>query len=224
MDLAALRARTRLISGIEMESLRSDPEVDDVINDVYQEFLDAERWPFLEDVDTFPTVAGTADYALPAGIEKPRTVTLELEDGPTVLTEVSHSWVDRNVDGDDTDEPVAYARTGSGITLAPTPDAVYTVQVRGYATRTDLTLDTDEPIFEERFHKGVAYAAAAVLLSEEGQRDRAEAAITQAATTLERMKSFYLESADEMPVVLGAGRILSLRSTQGRLWPGRGGL
>lgn len=221
MDLEALRTRTRTISGIEMESLRSNAEVNDVINDVYLELLDSELWPFLEIAVTQSTVAGTDTYSFPT-VARIRTVTLELDDGPHPLSEVSKRFIDRNVNGEDTDEPVAYARSGStSIVLAPTPDAVYDLRVAGYMAPTALSVDTDEPVFEERFHAIVAYAAAAVLLQEEGQTERADQAVARVGSFLDRMRRFYLESADDAEVVMGRGRAPILHNTEGRLWPWR---
>lgn len=221
MDRAAIRARARTISGIEMETLRSDSDFNSVINEFYQELLDAEPWPFLEAVGTITTVAGTSDYFLPEGVRRARTVTLESSNGPSELVEVTQSWLDRSIDGSSHGEPLAYARTGSGLTLAPTPGQVYTIQVRGYSSATTLSADSDEPLFDVSYHPAVAYGAAAVILSEEGQHERAEQAMVRAGTFLERMRDEYMKSHDDAPVVMGRGRSARMPTTSGRLWPWR---
>lgn len=210
MNKADLRERTRVISGFEMAATRSDPEIDDVNNDAYLAVCDLEEWPFKLGSDTFNTVSGTAVYDLDSeltvAIEHPRTVTLE-ETGehPVPLEQVTQRYVDRAVDSDSTDEPRVYARQGeSKIVLAPTPGAVYTVQVRGWLSVSSLSDDTDAPVFKDRFHPMVSYFAAATLLDEEGRFEEAQRLERRGSQFLNRMRDNYLTSHDDTPVVLGS--------------------
>ena len=47
MNLSALRDRARALSGIRLQTLRSDEQVDAVINESYQEIIGLSQWPFL---------------------------------------------------------------------------------------------------------------------------------------------------------------------------------
>lgn len=218
MDLAALRTRVRLETGMEMDALRSDAEVDASINEAYQAVVDTYDWPWRETAGTFSTVDGQASYSLSGdvspAIELPGTVTVE--DGPGVgdrgpweVEEVPLDYYHRVVSDDPSDEdtPFLYARDGvSDILLAPVPDDVYTVQVAGLKDIPDLSGDAAEPEFDAKFHPVVAYAAAAQILDSAGFPDRSEAAEDRAGRLIQRMYRFYIASHDDDISVMGAGR------------------
>lgn len=216
-----LIARVRTITGIDMTTIRDDTNILAVINDVYHEFLDSELWPFLETSDTVDTVADTAEYTIPATVDRITAVTLELSDGPQPLELVPLRYIDRYVDAEDTDEPTVYAiSSGTQLTLAPTPDAVYTVQVRGVTSGDDI-LAAESPLFDARYHAGLAYGAAAVILNEEGQYDRADRNAMRAASYLARMHDHYIKSEDREKIVMGGHPVATFKNWRGKLWPGR---
>jgi hypothetical protein len=47
VNLASLRDRARALSGIRLQTLRSDEQIDVVINEAYQEVINLSQWPFL---------------------------------------------------------------------------------------------------------------------------------------------------------------------------------
>lgn len=108
------------------------------INDAIREILLKYSFKSGEQRATFSTVAGTANYSLPSGTEaifqvwnqtrSERLYRLTSEQiSQIVLPAVSGS------------APVNYFRTPTGITLYPTPDAVYTIEVWGKLGYTALT-------------------------------------------------------------------------------------
>lgn len=225
MDLAALRKRTRLLAGMEMDALMSNPEVDDVINEVYRGVCD-DDWPFMLDEDDLTTADGTHTYDVPDDLEKPGT--LDVTDGhastaPIPLQQTSTRWMDA-VDPDDDGTPKAYAfyAQTDELRFYPTPDDAYTIRVRGRVAISDLTDGGDEPIFKERFRPLIAYLAAAELLDIQGQTEDAEKRRRTAAGFLSRMDDYYRRSEDHSPLVLGRrGHVASGRYWRGRLWPWR---
>src|SRR6266850_2607104 len=113
---------------------------------------------------TFPTVAGTYLYTT-TGLIKPWTVAIPAQNW--VLQERTFDTV-RTLDPDNsqTGRPEVYvvqkfSATTVTLYLWPKPDAIYTVQVDGILTGTDLTADGDIPAFPEDFHDQLVFAASA---------------------------------------------------------------
>lgn len=164
MDKAGLRARVRTLTGIRSDDLRSDAEVDQVVNETYLELLAVRDWPFLQ--AEVETTASSASLPLPVGMLSPSAVVT-----PTrrlAMTTLDHL---SQLAGDEGD-PELYAVVGDGtVTLWPAPDTETPVVVRGLLHGSPLDDDDDEPLFPEAYHMVIAYEAAVRLLSEEGDDD-----------------------------------------------------
>lgn len=205
MNLSELRTRVRRLTGIRDTDYLSDAEVDATVNEVYRELAGADDWPFLMRTHEVATVAGTAEYALPATFRRFTSANIvgserrALDQRPAIELDA--------LDTVDDDEPEWFAQvadaSGQRILLWPTPDAVYTVTLRGYVEVDDLSAGTS-PVWSEEFHPLIAYGAAARLLAEEGDDSgRAERYEAELRDALGRMMQRYTSVMDRRSFVMG---------------------
>jgi hypothetical protein len=225
VNLAALRARTRQLSGAELDDLRSNAEVDEVIRECYRQIAQLDTWRWREAIDDLETEADEPVYDLPAGVEEIRSVQALEVNGqslPLPLQEVTLRDLLTLTRRDDPQLPRFYARFAVGkVRLGPVPDDAYTIEVYGQAPLTALDGDSDEPQWDERFHALIAYLAAAVILDEEGQDELAQRRRMRAEELTAEMVSFYQISKDKTPIQVGGGRVQAPRGRLGRLYPWR---
>ncbi len=142
IDLATLRSELRF--ALSMDSLDlPDPDADLLLNRTYWELLEKFHIRETESSMTFPTVAGTRQYSLPASFESLRISAIVDPDS------LQHTQLDKfsikqyeNVYSDDEDQrniPTNYFRGNEDIILWPTPDDVYTVVIHYKSTLADLS-------------------------------------------------------------------------------------
>lgn len=114
----------------------------DLLNMAQREMLRKHDLRFGEVTDTFPTVSGTADYALPTGWKQPFSFWYVDPDtsGVVELAYLSKEVFDgRYPDTTKQAKPVAYTVWGSNIRLGKTPDRVLTITRNYYRVLPDLT-------------------------------------------------------------------------------------
>jgi hypothetical protein len=146
MNLAALRT--------EVENRGFDPiqygsRITQFINDGYKLVCQRVGWYGNETTDAISTVAGTASYSWPQNFSRMRSLfdtTRHVE-----LEYVSQRLIDRS--GTSNGAPVFYAIYAGSITLWPTPDAVYSLEMRYWSLPNDLVNDSDSPNFPATWHK-----------------------------------------------------------------------
>ena len=206
MNLADLVARTRSLSGIRLESLRSDEQIEQVINESYQEILGLYPWPFLKGTATVSMAAEAQTFTVPTTFRWMTGVVLEMGDTTYRLKQTTVDQIDE-WDADEVGEPNYYARlTDRTVRVWPAPEAAATVTVRGQLEFAVLG-QGDSPEFAEQFHPVVAYRAAVRLLQEEGDDSgRSEAYQFDAASYLGRMEKFYMGSGDIALIRIGSQR------------------
>lgn len=225
MNKGDLRDRTRQLAGAELDGLRSTVEMDVLVEEAYRQVGLIQAWKWREAIETLSTVAATDEYTVPTGIDEPQGLTITDAPGqslPVPLKEVPVRDILTRVRRDEEDLPRFYARIGERkIRLAPIPDKVYTVEFYGQAPLQGLAADAAEPEWDSRFHAVIAYLAAAVLLSEEGQEELARARQGLAEAKLAEMHEFYQVSKDNTPVIIGGGQMSTPVDRHGRLWPWR---
>ena len=207
MNLADLVDRTRSLSGIRLESIRSDEQIETLLNETYEEILGLHPWPFLRGDENVALSAGSSDITLPLTF---RYISAVIADDKrlkqTTLDELDEL-------GPEDGEPVLYARASDRIVrLWPTPDKAVVVKVRGQIGFDRLAAAKDEPEFASQFHAIVAYRAASRLLAEEGDDSgRGRAYQNDAAGYLKRMEEYYLGTGDIGLIKIGSQR-------EGRKW------
>lgn len=172
MDLNAIRARVRKLTGVRMEQLLSPSELDQIINEAYLHVCALGDWSFLYADGTVDTASGTKTYQLPSAVEAVRSVAITSSGDEKRLWRRTLEDFDRYPQWEaevTSGVPWAWAvRTDTSFDVFPTPDGAYTLTVRGWADVSPLSADTDEPLFDDEFHPVVSLDAAARVLAEEG--------------------------------------------------------
>lgn len=206
MNLSDLVARTRSLSGIRLEALRTDEQIEQVINESYQEILGLYPWPFLKGTSTVSLAAEAETFTVPSTFRWMTGVVVEMGDSTYRLKQTTIDQIDE-WDKDEVGEPAYYARlTDRTVRIWPAPEAAATVTVRGQLEFAGLG-SGDSPAFADQFHPVVAYRAAVRLLQEEGDDSgRSEAYQFDAASYLGRMEKFYMGSGDIGLIRMGSQR------------------
>lgn len=207
MNLSDLVDRTRSLSGIRLESIRSDEQIETLLNETYEEILGLHPWPFLRGDETVALAAGSSDVTLPSTF---RYISAVIADDKR-LKQTTLDELDQL--GPEEGEQTLYARVSDRvIRLWPTPQKAVAVQVRGQIAFDRLTRSSDEPEFAAQFHPIVAYRASSRLLAEEGDDSgRGQAYQNDAAGYLKRMEEYYLGTGDIGLIKIGSQR-------EGRKW------
>lgn len=206
MNLTDLVARTRALSGIRLQSLRTDEQIEQVLNESYQEVLGIQPWPFLRGSQTIALAAEATTLTVPSTFRYLTGVVLTMEGEEYRLRQTTVDQLDE-WDSDEVGEPQYYARvTDRQLRVWPAPEAAASVLVRGQLEFATLG-PSDSPQFAEQFHPVLAYRAATRLLQEEGDDSgRSESYQLEAAGYLGRMEKFYLASNDIGLIRMGSQR------------------
>jgi hypothetical protein len=207
VNLGDLVARVRSLSGIRLDALRSDSEIEQVVNESYQEILGLYPWPFLKGNSTVSMSAEAKTFTVPTTFRWMTGVVLTMGDNTHRLKQTTLDQMDE-WDDDSVGEPAYYARvTDRTVKVWPAPEDAASVTVRGQLEFESLTNSGDVPEFAEQFHPVIAYRAATRLLQEEGDDSgRSEAYQFDAASYLGRMEKFYMGSGDIGLIRIGSQR------------------
>jgi hypothetical protein len=205
MNLTELVARTRSLSGIRLESLRSDEQIEQVLNESYQEILGLYPWPFLKGSQTVAMSAGEKNFTVPGTFRWLSSIVVTKGDKSTRLKQTTLDLIDEWPD--DESEPEFYARVNDRtVRVWPAPDDAVSIEVKGQLEFAPLR-GNDEPQFAEQFHPIIAYRAAIRLLQEEGDDSgRSEAYQFDSASYFQRMEKFYMASGDIGLIRIGSQR------------------
>jgi len=134
------------------------------VNDIYTAELE---WPFLHTDGTVTTVAGTAEYALETGFKSVDVDTAYLIEADTDIkvipyipyVQFNNQFRERDLDPTTTDNRAKpeyfYLTQDDKIGLTPVPDKEYTFFYEYWATHTDLSAATDEPVLPARYQDAV---------------------------------------------------------------------
>lgn len=208
MNLGALRDRARALSGIRLQTLRSDEQIDVVVNEAYQEVIGLSQWPFLRANVQVPLVSGTNTFETPNGFSEVVSISYQNVNGNVVrLQPTTVDEIDRLQD-EESAEPFLYGRTNDReFVVWPTPNVTLTLSVKGKSTVESLQNDGDTPVFDEQFHPLLTYRSASRLLAEEGDDSgRAEFYQQEANVFFARMQQFYTRTPDVGLFVMGGRR------------------
>jgi len=174
----------------------SDDRLDIHINEAYRDI--ATKFPHhkARKLCSFPTVAGTSDYGLPA----------EAEAVLRVWDETNGKWLKKVgdtflVQWDTLNEPDAqpenYIRLREFIRLYPTPDGIYTIWIFHREEIADLAADGDEPVINLSWHPAIPRLARYKYYDEQGDIPKAQYAFTAYQAWLsDKPTEFEEESRD----------------------------
>jgi len=207
VNLNDLRDRVRSLTGIRLDTIRSDENIDAVLNESYQEIINLETWPFLAQETTSSVAAGANTFTTPSGYSEVNSVTYAT---PTEMqTRLRQTTLDELdlLDQEDQGDPQFYARVNSTtFRFWPKAKSAITFSVRGKQEVSPLS-SSDSPVFAEQFHPILAYRASSRILAEEADdSNRSEFYQLEANTFFGRMQQFYLRSADRGLIVMGSRR------------------
>jgi hypothetical protein len=164
MQLSEMRNYVRNVVDIDDTDI-SDPTLNAFIGEGYDLIVYSEkRWPFFEVANTFLTANGTKDYSLAAvGVNVKDAAERDLG-----LREINSLRTNKHVieyigsdDGDimypldstNTGEPLYWSYWGESVRFYPTPDAAYTISMRGYRNAEAFSADTDSPDLPDAFDR-----------------------------------------------------------------------
>ena len=206
MRLSEIRDRVRSLTGIRLESLRSDDNIDAVINEAYQEIINLESWPFLVDETNVNVSAGANSFTAPVAFAEVNS--LSYSDSFSVQSRMRQTTLDEldRLDQSSTGSPQLYARVDGGtFRFWPTPEEPVEFLLRGKLEVSGLTSDSSEPIFAPQFHPVLAYRASSRILGEEGDDSgRSEFYQLEANTFFLRMQQYYIRSNDRGIIVMNS--------------------
>lgn len=205
MNLSALRDRARALSGIRLQSLRSDEQIDAVLNESYQEIISLAAWPFLRSSTTVTLSVGADTFETPIGFSEITGVSYTTDSGDSFrLQAITVDEIDKL--GDESGEPVMYAKvTDRSFVVWPAPESSVTLTIRGKQSLQNLSGDSDQPVFDQQFHPMLAYRTASKMLAEEGDDSgRAELYQNEANIFYARMQQFYIRNGDVGMFVMGS--------------------
>jgi hypothetical protein len=208
VNLSNIRDRVRSLTGIRLETLRSDDSLDSVINESYQEIINLETWPFLSQESNVAVASGSNSFTTPSGFSEVNSVSYSTAvDYQTRMRQTTLDELDL-LDQDEEGDPQFYARIdGSDFRFWPKSSSAITFSVRGKKEVANLDSDSSSPIFAEQFHPILAYRSSARILAEEGDDSgRSEFYQLEANTFFSRMQQFYIRSADRGLIVMGSRR------------------
>lgn len=154
MNFSQIRTRLRKLVGNPTATDVPDADLNEVINEAYQELCDEYRFRATRELATFSTAANVNAYALPTN----SLVLMGVKDctNDVRLRKRNHDWVmSQTSDTDSPGKPTNYARYEDYIKLFPTPDGVYSINIYYRIYIADLSADADIPVIPVPWHRGL---------------------------------------------------------------------
>lgn len=217
-DLSAIRDWVREQTLVETSDW-SNAKVLNVINQGIRDLSTRFPWPFLAASNTLSAVADQQAYTFDTisdfsgtGQKLFSIAAIVDNDKRVKLDEVHHNDAFKTYGGDmpTTSEAVRFFTWGESIYLLPTPDTSDTDRYTVYYFRSpaELSNDTDSPEWDARFHMVIAEYAISKVWEREEEIGKARQAFNAYLDGVDRMASFYLNRAQDYPVVMGGGKPL----------------
>jgi hypothetical protein len=210
MNLSALRAHVRSLTGIQSTALLTDADLDIFINEAYLDICRSHDWPFLLNQTVLNLNSGVASYSLPAGVRENSILSVAVLSNDVNRRQLqprNRVSVDNTRGPLPTGEPTEYVVWRGTIEFWPVPEVSEAVTIRYYEEPAILVLTTDTPVFDSIFHTGIAYAASVKVLIREGDdTERRGYYNAQTLQVTEAMRSDYLVDKDRSLFRLGGRR------------------
>lgn len=133
----------------------SDAKITQFMNDVNRRIINSRQWSFMESSGNLSYTVGDATNALPSGAQ---TIISLRQTAPTDA-DLTNKFIDYRTAGSKfasnmaNGAPAYWTYTGGQLTLYPTPDGSYTLNVRYLRKPTTLDDDADVPDVPEEFQE-----------------------------------------------------------------------
>jgi hypothetical protein len=193
MNLTQMQAAVYARLGVDTtDGMLTPALVNGFINDANHQIELMHDWPWLQDVETITTVAGTDSYS--PGAANADTFawhrTIELRDGldATVLERFSITELDDRWQPNEQGKPREFAIYGDKIILRPVPDSVYSVIHRYLRQEADLVSGSDTPSMPAATHAAIVELATYLALRRDRNDPRAQGAQAAFASWMSQLQ------------------------------------
>jgi len=181
----ALALRTEVLNHGFDGSIFTSSVLNQYLNDAIGDLCSRAFYYGEEQEQVTTTVAGTANYAFPTDLTKLRSVRLTSPQQELSLIDLRD--IDRSTPSSGV--PYCYALNGAGITVYPTPDAAYPMNVRYFQILSPLVYDTDVPSLPPRYHRSLTYFVIARCFEREDDIQQAQYYDSKWEQTIKNLKS-----------------------------------
>jgi hypothetical protein len=181
----ALALRTEVLNHGFDGSIFTSSVLNQYLNDAIGDLCSRAFYYGEEQEQVTATVAGTANYAFPTDLTKLRSVRLTSPQQELSLIDLRD--IDRSTPSSGV--PYCYALNGAGITVYPTPDAAYPMNLRYFQLLSPLVYDTDVPGLPPRYHRSLTYYAIARCFEREDDVQQAQYYDGKWEQTIKNLKS-----------------------------------
>lgn len=210
MNLGQLRTYVRSLTGIPSTDIISNADVNQFINEAYNEILREADWPFLRASTTLNITNGVASYALPANVYEAQIASVSVLSDDTNRRQLrprNRYTTDDSPGPLNVGKPMEYSTYIGNIQFFPTPDASEVVTFRYFTIIPEMSIDADAPIFDSKFHNIIAYGAAIKVLFREGDdTERRKFYTEQFYRGIDQMKTQLLSERDRSIFRIGGRR------------------
>lgn len=212
MNLGDIRSKVRSITDMDTTDVPNDV-LDMYVKDGYQRMIALERrWPFFQKSYSLSTVADQQGYTISAigsGDIREITSIVDTTAGGNRLTLVAHEDAEAvwNGTSDLSGRPLHFSLWESKVYLWPTPNAVYSLSLRGYRKPVDWTANTTTEVdADERLHQALVYYAVAQVYQLQEDMELATFYRGSFDENVRLVANDIMRPSSHRPMVLSGGR------------------
>lgn len=210
MNLSQIRDYVRSLTGIPSTDILSNADLNQFINEAYNEILREADWTFLRAITTLNLSNGTATYALPANVYEGQIASVSVLSNDTNRRQLrprNQYTTDDSPGPLIIGKPMEYSIYNGNIQFFPTPDTNEVITIRYFNVISPMTADGNTPIFDSGYHNIIAYGAAIKVLYREGDdTERRKFYTEQFYRGLDQMKIQLLSERDRSIFRIGGRR------------------
>jgi len=215
MQLSEMRDYARNVVDIDSTDI-SDATLNHFITEGYNLIIHSEkRWPFLETSTTFATTSGTKDYSITtvgaSGTNGLREInSIKTEDHVLELIGSDDGDIMYPLDTNTTGEPWYWSYWSESVRVYPTPDATYTMHVRGYRNAAPFgtgTADDTTPDLPDPFDNVLSLYAIYRCYQQQEDGGMAQQYYVQFVGELGNLAARYNDTPAPQPMILNSRRV-----------------
>lgn len=215
MDLKVMRDLLRKRVGNPTIADVPEDDLTSRINSAYSDITTKFKFHRVRKICLFSTVASQVQYGLPADC----FAVLRVRDNTngkrlTKIGDTEYSDRTETLAQPSTGKPTMYLRQKSWIALAPTPDAVYEMEIFYKAKLDALVADGDVPLIPDAWHEGIVRLARYYHWDDVGDFPKAQAALVVFDKWATEMPT---EFDDEAEAIDSGVRLPTLSGFKGRV-------